>query len=425
MQNMLNFKTNDEARLRYLFNQSDYDLLHSIANPFSKKDYDFLQKMRKIKQKTSEKSHDNELLKQKRVNKNNILSQQIINTNTSMSSEEKNPKNFSSNSNKFRKNSLNKKANRIFSLPKNYKVTDIQNVQKLFKNNKKYKNLLKGALDKELVVKDRVKNYSQYSMDSKNFPNINLSNYSKNNRYLKTENNSLDSRKIYRVVKVDNNIFNNCIIGQKMIYDITPLNKLNEKGHCTFSSNSNKKNENQESKKKFHIKTSSTGSNPISSYSSKKSDSSNKEQPIRISKNGRINLQNLYDKEFPKPLHNLQTFYESDGTGASRGAKILFLKTTYPVEIIKPLSTQKSFKINIEAKTEKQLDSIMKKYNANHYGLDVVNRENMSKIGQMNNLQKSIILKMRKEFLALHKKIFDVNNYDDKELLGFNDNAKE
>ena len=97
-----------------------------------------------------------------------------------MSSEEKNPKNFSSNSNKFRKNSLNKKANRIFSLPKNYKVTDIQNVQKLFENNKKYKNLLKGALDKELVVKDRVKNYSQYSMDSKNFPNINLSNYSKN-----------------------------------------------------------------------------------------------------------------------------------------------------------------------------------------------------------------------------------------------------
>lgn len=122
-----------------------------------------------------------------------------------------------------------------------------------------------------------------------------------------------------------------------------------------------------------------------------------------------IHLEKLY-KDLPRfekiKSKNIYTYYEEDGRGVTRGEKIKFLKTTYPVNILKPLNTQKSFKlINTP---EKKIEKIYKKFPINHYNLDILNKNNKILLKKYNHLQNNIGKKIRKEFLEICNSINDI-----------------
>ena len=413
---MFNNFPKKQAKLHYLLKKTDMELLYSLANPFSKKDDIFLQKIKKMKNKIQEQNKNNN----NALESNNFIKpkpkkstvNQIVNSEKkSKFNQKRNPDNL---------NDVNGAAYKRVSqsLPKNVKVADLNILSKLYKIDRRYNKIINGELDKELVVRDKIRKFKRLS---------------KNDKILKTES-DLISKKIYRLIKVDNHTFNNCIINDKTIYDIKPLNKLDEKGRCTFPIFNEEKEKINETEpniiskdfrkrninNNFLIKNSTT-------YSQK---SNNSEKNLDIKNNicspsdknerkfkRKINLKDLYN-ELPKSqqTNNLKIFYLSDGSAFSRGAKIKFLKTTYPVEMIKPLSTQKSYKLIKGSKAEKKFDKIIKRYEANHYALDVKKRKNMIQINQTNIAQKNIINKIKNEFLILDKQLFDKNYFNPEEL---------
>ena len=426
-ENIFNNFSKQDVKLHYLLKKTDLELLYSLANPFSKKDEFFLQKINKMKKKTQEQTRNS-------VN--------LFESTNSLIKPKRRKSNFGQLLNSDQKSKLNTKRNsevktklddvaykRVSqSLPKNVKVSDLNILSKLYKMDKRYNKIINGELDKEIIVIDKNKKLNRLPKNDKNI----------------TTDINCDSKKVYRLIKVDNQIFNNCTIKNKTIYDIKPLNKLNEKGRCIFQTFFEKKNPKSETEPNillndFNIKndnkilvknfttyythkTESTEAH--TEFKKSKSSTYNKKKEIK-KLNRVINLKSLY-KQLPKSqqVNNLRIFYLKDGSGASRGAKIKFLKTTYPVEMIKPLSTQKSIKIIKGSKTEKKFDSVIKKYDVNHYALDIEKRKNMIEINKMNHMQKNIINNIKNEFHILNKKLFDRNCFDPEELPEFPDNKK-
>ena len=481
--------------LKNALNKTQYNLFYMFADPFKITSNDIYTKIKAInnvdnnikyyiyknKRKNRKKISEEEILPRKRKNNHSIKTLNSISNSSSkkleyslkrnnlkskeISHDKINPNEPKTYKNEVHINSI--KYNKI-NTPKKANFSELNKFARLSKLNDDYKKIIRGKLDKELVINQNIGNNTNNDKENK-INRILLSEKTKRIPSLKLNNNDL--HKIYKSVKADNKIFNNCIIQEKIIYDIKPLNKLKEKGKCIFPKKINDKKNRTESlslknniffdnytnknrndnfnltynnnnlnanafkneEDNENIKKTITHINQSKKISKEKSfnDIHNKNidskrlrgctTPTKIKKENKENKnyrtnRNFYLNDLYKDLptfeknksKNIFIFYK-DGIGVTRGEKLKFLKTSYPINLIKPLNTQKIFKLKMPDKIEEKKGKIFKKFPINHYNLDIVNRNNNQLINNLNALQKNISDKIKKEFLFLYNSINNNN----------------
>ena len=345
----------------------------------------------------------------------------------------------------------NSLKNIINNKPKKTKLMEFNKFAKLNKLSNEYRKIIKGKLDEELVINPKNKN--KINEENK----INQISTEENKKLLQLQlNNNIDKNNsnllnhIFRSVKADNKIFNNCLIKDKIIYDITPLNKSKEKGKCNFSKEEkDKKNKNdstclnkdsffkrntffEEINKQYNL---TSNNNPNNNFYKEKSfnnirikrEDKNKRNKNMHSKSfgvfpsktqtkttRNIHLKQLY-YDLPNFVKNKNIFiYYKNGVGVTRGEKLKFLKTSYHVNLLKPLDTQQYFKIKMPNKIKKNDEIITKKFPINHYNLDVINKNNKKLMKDLNNIQNNISSQIKNEFTNLLNSINDkdINDLD-------------
>ena len=235
--------------------------------------------------------------------------------------------------------------------PKNKKMI------KPTKTQQKYLKILHGFLDKELYndKNDNKDNNDANEKSNKNLIQRKINNFNKKSKSLGNNNFKILDSIIY-----GKSTINNCLLRNKIIYDIKPLNKSEQKGKCFFPSSGedinnkyaltdrniiifNPSNINPiiPNKNKIYkdmeknIINKSTYKNIIKEYKNKK-----------IKKKIEIPLYTLLGKDMKyrsKESTNMKTFYGRGSGDMIRGEKIKFIKTSYPVKFIKPLLTQKGY----------------------------------------------------------------------------------
>ena len=332
----------------------------------------------------------------------------------------------------------NGKNNNKRSINKTSKIIEFNKFAKLTKLNNEYKKIVKGKLDEELVVNTQIGKASNENIKisraltekNKKVPLMQLKNdIDKNSSSLKEQ--------IFKSLKADNKIFNNCLIKKKIIYDIKPLNKLKEKGKCNFpkeeTDTKNKTGSTSLTKNSFfernifseeinkHCNLTSKNNtkdnfykeNSFNNIKIKKHDKNKHSKSFGLSEKEKnkttrfFHLKNLY-KDLPtfEKKKNIFIYYKN-GVGVSRGEKLKFLKTSYPMNLIKPLDTQQFFKLKMPNKIRKNNGIIIKKFPVNHYYLDIINRNNKKLIKDINSIRNNISEKIKTEFLNLFDSIND------------------
>ena len=68
---------------------------------------------------------------------------------------------------------------------------------------------------------------------------------------------------------------------------------------------------------------------------------------------------------FEKKKNKNIFIYYKNGVGVSRGEKIKFLKTCYPINLVKPMDTQNYFKIKMQ-KIKKKKEIVINKFPVNN-----------------------------------------------------------
>ena len=300
------------------------------------------------------------------------------------------------------------------------------------KTQQKYFKILHGLLDKDLY-KDKDDKDNKDNLNEKNNKHITqrkINNFNKKSKSL--ENNNfiiLDS------INYGKSTINNCILRNKIIYDIKPLNKSEQKGKCffpsyredinnkyaftdrniinfnpsnlipTFSNQSiiNKENENE----KNNINK-SINKNIIKEYKNKK-----------IKKKIEIPLYSLLGKDMKYPLKEstkMKTFYGRGSGDLIRGETIKFIKTTYPVKFIKPLLTHKGYILKLNKIKINSSNNKIKKKNLYDINSNVFKRRNQNKIKHAKaelEIIKGNIFKEFNWFDEQKAKLFDCQTEDE------------
>ena len=461
---------NKNISLKHPLNKTQYNLFCLFSDPLKTESSEEYQKIKAINNvdnnilyhiHKNKKKYKNLLSEEKektpiknKTNSKNRVKNKIkfikLNQNDNNNKEELS-KSFKKSFNDYsiKSNKSNKSNEKPIS--KKQSIIDIEKKAKLSKLSKDYNKILKGKLDKELVINSQYKNNNEKednnlnanininkgysSEESKIIPLINLNN--------KTDiNNTNKINQIYRYIKADNKIFNNCFIRKKIIYDIKPLNRLKEKGRCNFPKNLIDEKYKTEStsvtkdsffnkniffRDKFVENGNSTSYNTnFNLYKEEPYSNINKDENInkrhsnrffseRIKKDNNTNLRNNFQlsdlyKDLPafekKKNKNIFIFYKN-GVGVSRGEKIKFLKTCYPINLVKPMDTQNYFKIKMPKYIEKKKEIIINRFPVNHYNLDIINKNNIRQINALNKIQNSISNKIKNEFNLLYNSIID------------------
>ena len=440
--NPLKTESNEEYQKIKAINNVDNNILYYIHK--NKKKYKKL--FSEEKEKIIVKNKANSKNKVKNKKKFNQLNQNNNNNKEELSKSFK--KSFNEYSIKsIKSNNSNKKP-----ISKRQSIIDEEKKARLSKLSKDYHKILKGKLDKELVINIQNQKNNNDKEDSNLNSNININKdysaeESKNmtliNLNNKTDSNNINKiNQIYRYVKADNKIFNNCFIRKKIIYDIKPLNKLKEKGRCKFPKNLIDEKYKTEStsitkdsffnknlffQEKFVENGNLTSYNTnFNLYKEEPYSNINKDENInkrhsnrffseRIKKDNNANLKNNFHlsdlyKDLPsldkKKNKNIFIYYKN-GVGVSRGEKIKFLKTCYPINLVKPMDTQNYFKIKMPKYIEKKKEIIINRFPVNHYNLDIINKNNIRQINALNKIQNSISNKIKNEFNLLYNSIID------------------
>ena len=247
-------------------------------------------------------------------------------------------------------------------------------INKQTKTHKKYLKILYGALDNELLNDKNEK-------EKKSINEKNIKTFTQRNRdFLNIKNRIHHKRKnkeyILNSVQIGKSIFNNCLLRNKIIYDIKPLNKSDQKGQCFFPYEDNKNkdiskinkinNSNPNIFKKNENEYKSLDYIPTLENENMKNLDKEKKFIIKEYKINRINevgekpLNSILERDSAENLKapNLKTFYGRGIGDMIRGEKIKFIKTCYPVQFVKPVLTQhgyifKSNKFNNKLKNQK------------------------------------------------------------------------
>ena len=117
------------------------------------------------------------------------------------------------------------------------------------------------------------------------------------------------------------------------------------------------------------------------------------------------NLKKLY-KDIPNYKKHKKIFmYYKDGIGVTRGEKLKFLKTSYLINLVKPLESQKELKIKFYDNIERKKEIIYKKFAINHYNLDIINRNNKKLIRNMTFIKNDLCKRKKDQILLLYNSI--------------------
>ena len=305
----------------------------------------------------------------------------------------------------------------------NKKLSQIRKNKKLKTLNKptkiqqKYLKILKGVLDNELYdekignkTNEKVKTLIQRNRN-------NLNKKSQENNKEKNNINFIDS------IQIGKYIINNCILRNKIIYDIKPLNKSEQKGKCFFHyEDNNNINSN--------ITDRNTIINSINNNSICETNIINKEKTQKKEKDKNINklLNNIQDSKINKikkiceiPLNsllskdispnlkslNLKTFYGRGSGDMMRGEKIKFIKTCYPVKFIKPLLTQKGYILKSH-----NLSSLSKEINQYKNKNNIYNNIVLRKFKRKNDIK---IKSVKDELKIIKRNIFNAFKWFDEQ----------
>ena len=313
-------------------------------------------------------------------------------------------------------------------IKKMQKYKKLKELNRPSKIQQKYLKILHGALDKELYNEKIEKKIKTLTQRNENY----INSKSKEN---KTEKNKIN---IINSIHIGKSVINNCILRNKIIYDIKPLNKSEQKGKCFFT---NKDDQNQKyiiternSIKSINSKNSIpiTENNIINKEKEKKiinnknninininnksiNNSIKKHKSKKIKKIREIHLKSLFSKDISQNLNspNLKTFYGRGSGDMMRGEKIKFIKTCYPVKFIKPLLTQKGyfFKSNYLSNLPKEINKYNNKKSKNNFNNLVLKDFKRKNNSQIKNVKDELKIIKRNIFNAF--KWFD----DQKEIL--------
>ena len=393
---------NDEKYFNYLFNKIEFDHLKI------KKDFYRLITKRDKSNKDEKESSDiinpiiNRILLKCKLNK----------TNKKTYSEFKIIKN--------KTKSISNKDIIKFSLRHSTKKLDLKNENSnsplpKFKRNikkrktqvyQKYLEIVSGVLDKELFLENEKNKEMEKikELEEKNNSNKNIENKKKNKK---------NKLKIIDSLYLGKSVINNCILRNKIIYDIKPLNQSNQKGKCFFpneeQSNINENYDTYTSRNNFNsINHTNHRNNNLLRFNSNDNiinlkkkiiiEDRKQNEKIKLSNNkkiidknklkklkeigGEIPLNKLLAKDIIEfTLPNMKTFYGKGNGDMIRGEKIKFLKTCYPVKFIKPILTQKGYILKPNFISKKLVNhKKKKKFSVNHYNLDIMKKENRDEI---------------------------------------------
>lgn len=334
--------------------------------------------------------------------------------------------------NKLNSLKLNLKLNQLKNSPYlsskklNYKKTltndKSQKHKKLNKHTKthlKYIKILRGVLDKELY-NEKFDKDKKRTNDKKNktLTQRNINNISEKKNIEKNKINIVDS------IKYGKSFINNCILRNKLIYDIKPLNKSNQKGKCYFPIEDNN---NYAMTDRNIINVSNDIpiiANKLLNRQNKKIINKQKNNNIikeynfcRIKELREIPLNSLLSKDIPQHLKgpNLKTFYGRGSGDMIRGEQIKFIKTCYPVKFIKPLLTQKGYIIKTKHLHTNSFDKkIIKRNPFNCFETNSYNKKKTKTlIKNVNEELKDIKDKILKEFSWFDEqktKLFNLEN---------------
>lgn len=376
----------------------------------------------------------NNFYKETLIKANNFLSKKnglflknhtILTNNSEESKNHKNAPVVRHNSQKLNIKSEEKKI-QSFHSTKKLKVGNSLDVEKNERKQKfrrptkiyqKYLQILRGVLDKELY-NEKYDNDKKRIQDNKKITQRNINNLKESN----TEKNKTNMVNI----KYGKSLINNCILRDKIIYDIKPLNKSEQKGRCYYPIEDNNdcalterniiniSNDipifaNQIIKKqiKKNINKSINNNNCINDYNIK-----------RIKEIGEMPLNAILGKDIPQHTigTNLKTFYGRGSGDMIRGEKIKFIKTCYPVKFIKPILTQKCYVLKSK---NLKIDSSNHKNKRNHFNTTDVNNFKRKS-------QNKIIKNVKKELKSIREKIFkEFNWFDEQKSKLFDTQTKE
>ena len=393
---------NDEKYFNYLFNKIEFDHLKI------KKDFYRLITKRDKSNKDEKESSDiinpiiNRILLKCKLNKAN----------------KKTYSEFKIIKNKM-KSISNKDINK-FNHHNNSKTLDLKNENSnsplpIFKRNikkrktqvyQKYLEIVSGVLDKELFLENEKNKEMEKikELEEKDNLNKNIENKKKNKK---------NKLKIIDSLYLGKSVINNCILRNKIIYDIKPLNQSNQKGKCFFpneeQSNINENYDTYTSRNNFNsINHTNHRNNNLLRFNSNDNiinlkkqiiiEDKKQNEKIKLSNNKKIinknNLKKLKEIGGEIPLNkllakdiieftlpNMKTFYGKGNGDMIRGEKIKFLKTCYPVKFIKPILTQKGYILKPNFISKKLVNhKKKKKFSVNHYNLDIMKKENRDEI---------------------------------------------
>ena len=450
----INTNEKNNISLRHSLNKTQYNLFHMFSDPFKMTSNELYKKINAINNVYNNvkyyKYRNRKIIKEiiltedkssNKLRKNNDLSNsknssykqfENIDNNKYLkinkSNAEDSFKNKSNSQKGLTPNKYSRGKHNIKKMFQKYGFLGFNELSQFSKISHDYNKIIKGKLDEELVINSRNAEEAKKS-------NFNKLVYNKNDN-----NKNIDKgfNKIFKSVKADNKIFNNCLITKKIIYDIKPLNKLNEKGKCSFPKNLIDKKCKTESTlllndsfiknwcyEKININSNLTSCSKnkdiyqiyrgksYNNLENKNIDRNNGYSKVKLKKkNKRIFLKTLC-KYLPNNNKNKTIFiYYKDGVGVTRGEKLKFLKTTYPINLIKPLNTQQFYKLKKPNDIEEIKEIMINKYPINHYNLDVLNKSNKRLIKNLEQTQNNISNKIKNEFTLLNNSINEIDRKD-------------
>ena len=393
---------NDEKYFNYLFNKIEFDHLKI------KKDFYRLITKRDKSNKDEKESSDiinpiiNRILLKCKLNKTNkkTYSEFKIIKNKMKSESNKDINKFNHHNNTKTLDLKNENSNS--PLPKfkrNIKKRKTQVYQK-------YLEIISGTLDKELYLENEKNKEMEKIKELEEKDNLNKNRENK-------KKNKKNKLKIIDSLYLGKSVINNCILRNKIIYDIKPLNQSNQKGKCFFpneeQSNINENYDTYTSRNNFNsINHTNHRNNNLLRFNSNDNiinlkkkiiiEDRKQNEKIKLSNNkkiidknklkklkeigGEIPLNKLLAKDITEfTLPNMKTFYGKGNGDMIRGEKIKFLKTCYPVKFIKPILTQKGYILRPNIISQKVVNhKKKKKFSVNHYNLDIMKKENRDEI---------------------------------------------
>ena len=420
----LNTETNDYSYkkfFKFLFNKIEIDKLKVQTNFY-------LINFNKINSFIFKRNRRKYPKKNLTVNKDNDLKEKLIND-LIEKSKLSNLKLAQIKSHHFSsKNLINNNKNK-----EDDNIQKNENINKHIKTHKNYLKILHGSLDNE-SYNDKTEKEKK-KINEKNIKTFDQRNRDVlNKKFIK--NLKMNKENILDSLQIGKFTYNNCLLKDKIIYDIKPLNKYEQKGKCFFPSYENKDNSKLDNNNNYscsnifnkkeneyisldYIPTLENENNKVlykEKFIINKTLNNNiKENKINtINEIGEIPLKCILGKDSSQELRRptLKTFYGRGAGNIVKGEKMKFIKTLYPVQFVKPLLTQHGYILKSKKLPNKFKNKKDEKNKLSNFVLNNFKKKEKFKIKRVKEELKTIkkdIMNVFDCFEEQKKKLFRLN----------------